>query len=128
MNLRSSFSPTAPVLSPQPPAGWLDDVEPLRREIAVAFLTQAPALRRDLARTARESAAAFQNQLVRLRGALQLVAAERALDALSAAEHAFLMRRVSRLDIVTLAERELDTVEHALVLAYGPLSTPSEAA
>lgn len=90
----------------------------LERQLAAAFLAQSPALQRDLARAARETATSFGNQLVRLRGACQLLAASRALSALDAVGAAYEARRVSRAEVAQVLVRELRLVEDALLLSH----------
>lgn len=119
---RGSGGAMAPVIDGSKAAHHAGGDADLQREMARSFLRQAPALRLQLARAARESEAVFNNLLMRLQGACQLVGAQRVLQTLAAAQQALLRAQLSRLALVQIVAREVELAEQALVLAYGPVT------
>ncbi len=96
------------------------DVE-LLQALVVAYLQQAPTLAGNLHRAARLEPPAFQQELVRLRGACRLLFAERALRALDRVEAALRKRRLSRRHAVEQLLPELGILEATLLAMRAPL-------
>lgn len=120
--MRGTGGAVAPVIDEGRAAQQAGGDSALQREMARSFLRQAPSLRLQLARSARESDTVFHNLLVRLQGACQLVGAQRVLQTLAAAQQALARAQLSRLALVQIVAREVELAEQALVQAHGPVT------
>lgn len=123
MDSKRGGGAVAPVIDEDKAAQHAGGDAGLQREMAWSFLRQAPALRLQLARSARESDVVFNNLLVRLQGACLLVGAQRVLQTMAAAQQALLRAQLSRLALVQAVAREVEAAEQALVQVHGPVAS-----